>query len=102
MPRTKKTETAEIIDQNPEEIQNSSEIKAPIASPEEADEQPQIEVEENIIEEGKIPANVSELMRLNPQYEKIWVTPKGFVHPEGVPEYLLKGAKLYNNKYFNN
>lgn len=41
-------------------------------------------------------------MRLYPQYEKIWITPKGFVHPEGAPQYLLKGAKLLKNKFFNN
>lgn len=42
-----------------------------------------------------------ELMRLYPQYEKIWITPQGFVRPEGTPEYLLKGAKLYKNKFYN-
>lgn len=49
----------------------------------------------------EIPADVENLMRLYPQYENIWITPKGFVHPEGVPEYLIKGAKLYKNKYYN-
>ncbi len=57
-------------------------------------------VEEDLTE--KISPREEELMRLYPQYEKIWITPKGFVHPEGVPQYLLKGAKLFKNKYFNN
>lgn len=48
-----------------------------------------------------IPANVVAIMRLNPQYEELWITPRGFVHPVGAPEYLLKGAKLYKNKFFN-
>ncbi len=42
------------------------------------------------------------LMRLYPQYEKVWITPQGFVHPEGASQFLLKGAKLYKNKFFNN
>ena len=49
-----------------------------------------------------IPPFVENLMRLYPQYESIWVTPKGFVHPEGAPQYLVKDAKLYKNKYYNN
>lgn len=49
----------------------------------------------------EIPAEAENLMRLYPQYEKIWITPEGFVHPEGAPGYLIKDAKLYKNKYFN-
>lgn len=48
----------------------------------------------------KIPANVEKLMRLNPQYESFYVTSNGFVHPIGAPEYLIKDAQLYKNKYF--
>lgn len=42
-----------------------------------------------------------ELMRLYPQYEEIWITPDGFVHPKGASTFLLNGAKLYKNKYYN-
>lgn len=42
-----------------------------------------------------------ELMRLYPQYEEIWITPDGFVHPKGASAFLLKGAKLYKNKFYN-
>lgn len=55
-----------------------------------------VEMEENI------PSNVKELMRLYPQYEEIWVTARGFVHPKDTPKYLLKDATLYKNIYFNN
>lgn len=48
-----------------------------------------------------IPANVIAQMRLYPQYEEMWITPRGFVHPAGVPEYLIKGAKLYKNNFYN-
>lgn len=44
--------------------------------------------------------NVDELMRLYPQYDEIWVTSNGFVHPKGVPAYLTKDAVLYKNKYY--
>ena len=47
-----------------------------------------------------IPENVNELMRLYPQYDEIWVTSNGFVHPKGVPAYLTKDAVLYKNKYY--
>lgn len=49
----------------------------------------------------EVPANVLELMRLYPHYEKFWVTSKGFVHPDGVPQYLIKEATLYKNIYYN-
>lgn len=45
--------------------------------------------------------NILALMKLYPQYKEFYVTPKGFVHPTGVPEYLCKGATLYKNKFFN-
>jgi hypothetical protein len=48
-----------------------------------------------------LPANVVDLMRLYPQYEEMWITSKGFVHPVGSPQYLLKDAKLYKNKFYN-
>lgn len=50
----------------------------------------------------KIPAYVEKLMHLYPQYEEFWVTPHGCVHPQGMPDYCLKGATLYKNKYFKN
>lgn len=49
----------------------------------------------------KVSPRDEELMRLYPQYEEIWITPEGFVHPVGAPRYLLKGAKLFKNKYYN-
>lgn len=49
-----------------------------------------------------IPANVEKLMQLYPQYEQIYVTKDGFVHPLGVPEYMVANATLYQNKYYNN
>lgn len=45
-------------------------------------------------------AKVLNLMRLNPQYEEIWVTPHGFVHPKNAPKYCTAGATLYKNKYY--
>ena len=47
-----------------------------------------------------IPANVEKLMKLYPQYESFYVTSTGFVHPIEAPEYLVKDAVLYKNKYF--
>ena len=57
--------------------------------------------EEETSEEAAVSPYVERLMKLYPQYEKFWVTKKGFVHPEGVPEHLTKGATLYTNKYYN-
>lgn len=51
--------------------------------------------------EKEIPANVLALMKLYPQYKEFYVTPDGFVHPVGAPEYLRKGATLYKNKFSN-
>ena len=57
--------------------------------------------EKETSEEAAVSPYVERLMKLYPQYKKFWVTKKGFVHPEGVPEHLTKGATLYTNKYYN-
>lgn len=59
--------------------------------------QPQKSKEDDV----EVPSNVSELMRLYPQYSEFWVTPEGFVHPKGMPARLLNGAILYKNKLNN-
>lgn len=65
-------------------------------------ENPRIkEVKEPNSKTTEIPAEVEKLMQLYPQYEKIWVTPYGSIHPYGVPDYLLKDAQLYENKYYS-
>lgn len=52
-------------------------------------------------ETDEISPRDAELMRLYPQYEEIWITPDGFVHPKGASPFLLKGAKLFKNKFYN-
>lgn len=76
-----------------EELEEIPEIKKPSETKKTSPKSEPIE---------KISSRDMELMRLYPQYEKLWITPKGFVHPEGAPKYLLKGAKLFTNKFFNN
>lgn len=116
MGRNKKTETAKAEEAVVVDVQVSEEV-TPSEPTIETETQPSNEIEE--VEEApetakkatpsaknepaeKISPREAELMRLYPQYEKIWITPKGFVHPEGTPAYLLKGAKLFKNKFFNN
>lgn len=48
-----------------------------------------------------IPSGVDALLKLYPQYEEAYVTSDGFVHPGDSPEYIVKGATKYKNKYFN-
>lgn len=50
--------------------------------------------------ETEIPQKVDELLKLYPQYEKLWVTKNGFVHQEDAPKYLTHDAVLYKNKYY--
>ena len=59
------------------------------------------EVKGNKKPEKEISTDVLALMKLYPQYEEFYVTPNGFVHPSGVPEYLRKDATLYKNKFSN-
>lgn len=118
MGRSKKTDTTEavnpimeeVLDEqtnpNAEEILNEStgsDVEQTSETKEESAKETKSKKEtanetESITE---LPANVIEKMRLYPQYEEIWITPKGFVHPVGVPEYLLKGATLYKNEFYN-
>lgn len=118
MGRSKKTETAKaeeavVVDVQVEEEatpstpvpEQETQLVNEITEIEEAPEAPKPSkaskaTKDESIEE--ISPREAELMRLYPQYEKIWITPNGFVHPYGVPQYLLKGAKLYKNKFFNN
>lgn len=98
MGRTKKTEATnaeapevdDVLDEKaPSEVETkgfTETEKAPVQTDEQKED---------------IPANVVAKMRLYPQYEELWITPKGFVHPAGVPEYLTKGAKLYKNEFYN-
>ena len=85
-----------------QEMQQTNEIEEIEKDPEsmKLDKTKKTSAEGEAIEE--ISSREAELMRLYPQYKKLWITPKGFVHPEGAPQYLLKGAKLFKNKYFNN
>lgn len=65
--------------------------------------QPVEEVKVDAVAEAtsEIPRNVIGLMKLYPQYEEMWVTANGFVHPKNAPSYCTKGAKLYKNKFYN-
>lgn len=59
-------------------------------------------VEEHEVPETEVSPEVDKLMQLYPQYEQIYITKDGFVHPFGAPQYLIADAILYTNKYFNN
>ena len=61
-------------------------------------EQPDKTAEEQ--KSSQVDSNVDHLMRLYPYLEKMWITPSGFVHPEGVPKHYREGATLYKNKYY--
>ena len=50
---------------------------------------------------GEITPEIDAILKLYPQYDKVYITPKGFVHPGNAPKYLTEGATLYVNKYFN-
>ena len=65
-------------------------------------EQPKGEVEEQKATNVEITPQVEKLMRLYPQYEQIYITKDGFVHPFGAPQYLIADATLYKNKYYKN
>ena len=49
----------------------------------------------------KIAPEIDAILKLYPQYDKVYVTKEGFVHPGNAPEYQRKGAVLYANPYFN-
>ena len=117
MGRTSKKNEAVALDeqsvanqQDKQETQQSEETMqpedvGPVKEPEEEThekEEPKDTVtDEEHEEEVEAPPYVTELMRLYPQYAEFWVTPRGFLHPKGMPEHLLKGAVLYKNKFFN-
>ncbi len=64
-------------------------------------EQTNEQTADELKDKNDVPSHVETLMRLYPHYKEIWVTSRGFVHPAGVPKYLLKDAVLYKNKFHN-
>lgn len=113
MGRTSKKNEPVVLDeqsvveqQDKQETQQSKEITQPeevgqVKEPDEKEETEGTVADEEHEEEVKTPSHVTELMRLYPQYSEFWVTPRGFLHPKGMPEHLLKDAVLYKNKFFN-
>lgn len=105
MGRTKKTETS-----NAEEALNAEiQINVAPAETQVSDEQLSNDPGE-VKETSKVSKTKKseeptdkekELMKLYPHYEKVWITPNGFVHPECAPEYMRKGAKLLKNLFYN-
>lgn len=96
MGRSRKSDAANTEELNDIETQNELENQV------ETEQNPDTTGTDKVEEiEKQIPARVLELMRLYPQYEEFWVTPRGFVHPGGTPKYCIKGATLYKNKFYN-
>lgn len=91
MGRTKKSETTKV--EEPMACTETGVEETPAIS----ESQPETEN----IKADEISPQDEELMRLYPQYEEIWITPDGFVHPKGASPFLLKGAKLFKNKFYN-
>lgn len=98
MARTKTNTTQQADNQN-SDPQNSETVASQKDTEQKTTKQEKVVLADNI-QRPENPSLVDKLMRLYPQYKKIWITPNGFVHPEGVPEYLTKGATLYENKYY--
>lgn len=96
---SKKAENSNIDEQTAEVIQEEA-TGLDSNTPENTSEDAPENVSENAKEKGEIPSRVTELMRLYPHYEEFWVTSRGFVHPVGTPQYLLKDATLYKNKFY--
>lgn len=101
MGRPRKTEATKTLISDVKEVLNTEEIleEASFESEE------SLAIEEETAKEIETPDEISEkivaIMRLYPQYEEMWITPRGFVHPVGTPQRLLKDAKLYKNKFYN-
>lgn len=52
--------------------------------------------------EKEYPEAVDRLLKMYPNYKKLYVTKDGFVHPENATKSLVEGLTLYDNPYFNN
>ena len=57
-------------------------------------------VKEATTNEGEIPSIVDNALKRYPNYEKLYVTQRGFVFVEGTSEAIRKDATLYTNKYY--
>ncbi len=101
---SKKVETANVENQAAEMAQEEQNVTTAQEEQMEQDanesEHKPKESADKTNENKEIPHYADKLMRLYPQYEELWITPHGFVHPAGAPRHVLKGATLYKNKYY--
>ena len=88
--------------ENPETGANQEQVEQPEAAQEQP--KPEAEAEQKTngknVKKGEINEAVDAILKLYPQYEKLYITSKGFVHPANAPKYLTEDAVLYENKYF--
>ena len=101
---SKKVETANVENQAAEMAQEEQDVTTVQEEQKgqdsnESEHEPE-ESADKTDENKEISRHVDKLMRLYPQYEELWITPHGFVHPSGAPNHVLKGATLYKNKYY--
>ena len=107
MANKKKTEETNAEVTNPENLnQNEQETQSPETQNPENEEkvnegkEVQTETASKPTPEKDLSPRVLEIMRLNPHYEELWITPSGFAHPKNAAPHCIKGATLYKNKYF--
>ena len=101
---SKKDETTKVDNQSAKMIQEEQDVTTVQEEQKEQDanesEHEPKESADKTDENKEIPHYVDKLMRLYPQYEELWITQHGFVHPAGAPKHVLNGATLYKNKYY--
>ena len=94
---TQKVEKTNVEQETPSVASNETE-STPIENVEETKVE---KVSSSVASDKKeLTPEIEGIMKLYPQYERIYITKEGFVHPYGVPKHLTEGATLYTNKYY--
>ena len=93
-----KDEVAQQTEQETDQQQETPQEEAQQTGQETGQEAEKEEAQET--ETYKEGSRVDQLLRLYPKYKRAYVSKKGFVYPEGTPEWQRGDAVLYENKYF--
>ena len=93
-----KNEVAQQTEQETDQQQETPQEEAQQTEQETGQEAEKEEAQET--ETYKEGSRVDQLLRLYPKYKRAYVSKKGFVYPEGTPEWQRGDAVLYENKYF--
>lgn len=96
-----KKKTVEQTEQQTEVIEEVKETKVEETAQETEQETETTEETKTTKKKPEIPESVDKVLKLYPQYQKLYVDGRGFTFTPETPKAMRGDAVLYENKYYN-